>query len=152
MCLQCDLPNFSDSFFDLSTDLCLNNSFSSLDSLSISSPVTPIQFNCTNSKRPTRAPEPKPKRRKLKGMIINCNGLKSTSRFTEFQALLDLHDPDFVLGTSQVIRYFHLIIQSSEMTEIVTEVESSKLLNLTLFVLKNLNLRTIAKSSGPPSS
>ena len=104
MCLQCDLPNFSDSFFDLSTDLCLNNSFSSLDSLSISSPVTPIQFNCTNSKRPTRAPEPKPKRRKLKGMIINCNGLKSTSRFTEFQALLDLHDLDFVLGTESKLQ------------------------------------------------
>ena len=48
-------------------------------------------------------PKPKPKRvrtkRHLKGMIINCNGLKGTSRFTEFQTLLNLHNPDIVLGT-----------------------------------------------------
>ena len=39
------------------------------------------------------------KRNKIKGMIINCNGLKSTDHSTKFQALLDLHNPDFVLGT-----------------------------------------------------
>ena len=32
-------------------------------------------------------------------MIINCNGLESSKHSTEFQALLDLHDPDIVLGT-----------------------------------------------------
>jgi len=32
-------------------------------------------------------------------MILNCNGLKGTDHITTFQALLDLHDPDFVLGT-----------------------------------------------------
>lgn len=32
-------------------------------------------------------------------MIINCNGLKSPEHSTNFQALLELHDPDFVLGT-----------------------------------------------------
>lgn len=37
-------------------------------------------------------------------MVINCNGLKSTTRFTEFQALLDLHDPDFVLGTESKLQ------------------------------------------------
>ena len=31
-------------------------------------------------------------------MIINCNGLKGASRHIEFQALLDLHQPDIVLG------------------------------------------------------
>jgi hypothetical protein len=31
-------------------------------------------------------------------MIINCNGLKGPSPYTELQALLDLHDPDVVLG------------------------------------------------------
>ena len=34
----------------------------------------------------------------LKGMKINCNGLKGASRRIEFQALLDLHQPDIVLG------------------------------------------------------
>ena len=32
-------------------------------------------------------------------MIINCNGLKGTFRSSHFQALLDLHKPDIVLGT-----------------------------------------------------
>lgn len=31
-------------------------------------------------------------------MIINCNDLKGASRRIEFQALLDLHQPDIVLG------------------------------------------------------
>ena len=34
----------------------------------------------------------------LKGMIINCNGLKGPSRFSEFQVLLDFHKPDIILG------------------------------------------------------
>lgn len=34
----------------------------------------------------------------LKGMVINCNGLKGTYHCTEFQALLDFHKPDIVLG------------------------------------------------------
>ena len=33
MCPQCDLPNFSNSFLDNSSELNLNNSFSALDSL-----------------------------------------------------------------------------------------------------------------------
>ena len=31
-------------------------------------------------------------------MVINCNGLKGTSHCTEFQALLDFHMPEIVLG------------------------------------------------------
>ena len=31
-------------------------------------------------------------------MIISCHGLKGGSRRIEFQALLDLHQPDIVLG------------------------------------------------------
>ena len=34
----------------------------------------------------------------LKGMIVNCNGLKSPSRFSEFQVLLDFHKPDIIFG------------------------------------------------------
>ena len=32
-------------------------------------------------------------------MILNCNGLKGSDHIAKFQALLDLHNPDFVLGT-----------------------------------------------------
>ncbi|XP_068723904.1 uncharacterized protein [Montipora capricornis] len=31
-------------------------------------------------------------------MIINCNGLKGPSRFSEFQVLLDFHKPDIIFG------------------------------------------------------
>ncbi len=93
MCPQCDLPNFSNSFLDNSSELNLNNSFSALDSL--------ITSNSEHTKAQTKPSNtaPKPSRRKLKGMIINCNGLKSISRSNELKALLDLHNPDFVLGT-----------------------------------------------------
>ena len=33
----------------------------------------------------------------LKGMIINCIGLKGPSRFSEFQVLLDFNKPDIIL-------------------------------------------------------
>ena len=35
----------------------------------------------------------------LKGRIINCNGLKGPSRFTEFLVLLDFHKPDIIVGS-----------------------------------------------------
>ncbi len=93
MCQQCDLPNFSNSFLDNSSELNLNNSFSALDSLITSnSEHTKVQTKPSNT-------APKPSCRKLKGMIINCNGPKSISRSNELKALLDLHNPDFVLGT-----------------------------------------------------
>jgi exonuclease III len=37
-------------------------------------------------------------------MIINCNGLKSSSKSTQFQALLDIHVPDFILGTESKLQ------------------------------------------------
>ena len=39
------------------------------------------------------------KKNKIRGMILNCNGLKVTDHNTKFQVLLNLHNPDFVLGT-----------------------------------------------------
>ena len=95
ICPDCDLPSFlSPTLLDLSSDtLNLSNSFDILSGSVVdngnnfprSNPAT------SSSKRNTKT--------KLKGMIINCNGLKSSKHSTEFQALLDLHDPDIVLGT-----------------------------------------------------
>ena len=95
ICPDCDLPSFfSPMLLDLSSDtLNLSNSFDILSGSVVdngnnfprSNPAT------ISSKRNTKT--------KLKGMIINCNGLKSSKHSTEFQALLDLHDPDIVLGT-----------------------------------------------------
>ncbi len=103
ICNQCDVPNFTTSLLNnhLNSPSLLSNSFSVLDSQS-SSPATPSR-NSNTVFVSNPIPKPKPKRvrtkRHLKGMIINCNGLKGTSRFTEFQTLLNLHNPDIVLGT-----------------------------------------------------
>ena len=37
-------------------------------------------------------------------MILNCNGLKGSDHIVKFEALLDLHNPDFVLGTESELR------------------------------------------------
>ena len=103
ICNQCDVPNFSTSLLNnhLKTPSLLSNSFSALDNQSSPQATPSRDSNTVFASTPN--PIPKSKRvkakRHLKGMIINCNGLKGTSRFTEFQALLDLHNPDVVLGT-----------------------------------------------------
>ncbi|CAB3995069.1 Hypothetical predicted protein [Paramuricea clavata] len=85
----------------LITPSLLSNSFSAFDNQS-SPPATPSRgSNTVFASTPNPIPRSKrvKSKRHLKGMIINCNGLKGASRFTEFQALLDLHNPDVVLGT-----------------------------------------------------
>ena len=44
------------------------------------------------------ARSPKQKRRKLKVISLNCNGIKSPTKKAEFQALIDQHKPDIVVG------------------------------------------------------
>ena len=94
ICPDCDLPNFSPTLLDLSSNtLNSSNSFDILSDSVVDSRKNPSRSNSatSSSKRNTKT--------KLKGMIINCNGLKSSKHSTEFQALLELHDPDIVLGT-----------------------------------------------------
>ena len=40
----------------------------------------------------------KNRRKSIKSVIVNCNGLKSASKKSQFQALIDQHRPDIVLG------------------------------------------------------
>ena len=87
----------------------LSNSLEPLQSyqpMETSSPLIQSTSNsCTHPNRKASPPKGKPKKTtKLKGMIINCNGLKSSLRSTEFQALLELHNPDLVLGTESKLQ------------------------------------------------
>lgn len=105
-CPNCDLPNFETILLESSTSsLYLSNSFNILSedcnqtsetsrnsSLNISATNAPNHENIQMSGKT-------PKRNKLRGMMINCNGLKSSKHSAEFKALLELHNPDFVLGT-----------------------------------------------------
>ena len=104
-CTGCGLLNFSNSLLDSSTDTICSNRFSLPHGSFISEDKCPSDVSSLSPPTLTSSPIPKPKlpkpqkKRHLKGMIINCNGLKGTPRFTQLQALLDLHKPDIVLGT-----------------------------------------------------
>ena len=47
--------------------------------------------------RPNFSPS-KNRRKILKGIIVNCNGLKSPAKYSQFQAMIDHHKPDVILG------------------------------------------------------
>ena len=115
-CLSCGLPSFSDSLFEAPLDI--QDSFSSLESLSPEF-FFPTSFSngtnngtsnrskeksCKSSSHHRQSPSFKSKKasrrkNKIHGMILNCNGLKGSDHIVKSQALLDLHNPDFVLGT-----------------------------------------------------
>jgi len=104
-CTGCGLLNFSNSLLDSSTDTICSNRFSLPHGSFISEDKCPSDVSSLSPPALTSSPKLKPKlpklqkKRHLKGMIINCNGLKGTPRFTQLQALLDLHKPDILLGT-----------------------------------------------------
>ena len=108
ICPECGSSNFLSSALNSISEVDLSNSFSILDNLHVdltttTTTTTSSSIPVTSSPNLGRKSYPNPsnitRKNKLTGLIINCNGLKSTSRFTEFQALLDLHDPGIVLGT-----------------------------------------------------
>ena len=98
ICPNCDLPNFSTTLLDSSTgSIVLCNSFDILSTncTQTTSSTPRGNMNCTNVPKRDKTS----KRNKLRGMIMNCNGLKSLKHSYDFQALIELHHPDFVLGT-----------------------------------------------------
>ena len=96
--------NFSTTFLlDNLDSLASNNSYQSLEFNNSTTGSAPDQsFSSAmgpllHSSSPI-ACSPKQKRRKLKVISLNCNGMKSPTEKAEFQALIDLHKPDIVLG------------------------------------------------------
>ena len=48
---------------------------------------------------PLNPPGPqRPRKRKLKVISLNCNGLKGPGKVSEFHSLIELHEPDIILG------------------------------------------------------
>ena len=126
ICPKCAIPNFTDSFFD-ETDLADNNLFDSLSELDSSmnstgnvmdSPLhssSPIksqdQRNETTARSETdkrngqRTSKPlqnktktKLKKKKLKFMTINCDGLKGKQRQNYLATIIDEEQPDIIMG------------------------------------------------------
>ena len=102
VCYICGCPNFHSSLFD-NVSIETSNSFSLLSASSdIDIPGQTEPMTSTPIKDKTQTPKfssPKNRgKRAIKGMIINCNGLKSSRKQALFRAALDHHDPDIVLG------------------------------------------------------
>lgn len=85
---DCGLPNFSSSLFAKELDFSSTNIFTTLaDKPTLTS--TPTKFTRRRSAKPTQSkstskPNSRPLRRNLRGMIINSNDLKSSTRTTAF--------------------------------------------------------------------
>ena len=102
---NCGFPNFSHGLFK--TCIETSNSFSLLKSVdgdfTASSASSTSLGNRPFSPDLTSTPnKANPKRRKpihkLRGMQINCNGLKSAKSKVDFQAAIAQHSPDIILG------------------------------------------------------
>ena len=106
ICPNCSFPNFETTSLELSANsLDLSNSFNILtvgntqtSPISRTSSLNNSAANASNHGN-TLKHNKSSKRNKFRGMIINCNGLKSSKHSIEFKALLELHNPDFVLAT-----------------------------------------------------
>ena len=108
ICYRCECPNFHSSLFETKS-FELSNPFSLLTDLendsNISHNTHPLTSTPTKeSDQSFRLQPPKNRGKKmLKGMIINCNGLKSNNKQAVFRAALDQHDPDIVFGCESKI-------------------------------------------------
>ena len=103
---NCGFPNYTSDLFYTHFKVDTTNSFSVLAepypevfSNYPNSTGVPHDFIPSQTSSPTK---PKPLRRtkvrKLKGMQINCNGLKGDDSKLDFQAAVEQHNPDIIFG------------------------------------------------------
>ena len=104
ICNFCAFPNFSAILLLNNLDsFASNNSYQSLESDNSSTKSAPDPYYSSPMGPPLQtsspiARSPKQKRKKLKAISLNCNGIKGMTKKVAFQALIDLHKPDIVLG------------------------------------------------------
>ena len=105
ICNRCAFPNFSTAFLlNNLASFTTNNSFQCLESTnsttgSASYSRSPYMGPPLHSSSPiSSSRSTKQTKRKLKIISLNCNGLKNSTKKADFCALIDLHQPDIVLG------------------------------------------------------
>lgn len=96
LCKMCLFLNFSTTFLS-GADFSSDNSFESLASEG-DSPSRPLHTSSTSSVSAHHQERRKSTKRKLKFLSMNCNGLKSNSKKASFTSMIDLHQPDVILG------------------------------------------------------
>ena len=110
------MPNFNDSFFSSSSIDCSNTYYGLTDSL-VDSDVTFDLCSGSDGNPKTSTPTKddihvvgqkpnkyhKNKKHTIKGMIINCNSLRSGDKQAAFHSIIEHHQPDIVLGCESKI-------------------------------------------------
>jgi hypothetical protein len=111
ICCQCGIPNFTSSLFS-NADIELSNSFSCLSTNSNASsnassscselPCSPLASSTPNTnKKPTdptnRKSKAKPRRQKLKVLVVNFQGIRS--KVSDLELCISNSSPDIIIGT-----------------------------------------------------
>lgn len=111
ICFQCGCPNFNSSLF-ATASFEMSNPFSTLSSdfeesnnTGTSTQTQPLTSTPTrpNSANQSNFKPPKNRKTGLKGMVINCNGLKSSAKQAAFRASVEYHRPDIIMGCESKI-------------------------------------------------
>ncbi|XP_072048592.1 uncharacterized protein [Amphiura filiformis] len=101
ICCKCGLPNLSPSVFHSLSGVPLANSFSSLDdSAELSQPEeigSPLATSSPTLNSKQKKGKGVIKHRKLKALVINCDGLYE--KMPQLESLIDMHRPDVIFGT-----------------------------------------------------
>ena len=101
ICCKCNSINAELSSSLLDADFTSPKRYSALhdDASEVDVASGPQASTPTDKAPPLQFSSPRKNRRKaLKAVIINCNGLKSFTKQSQFQALIDHHRPDIILG------------------------------------------------------
>lgn len=103
ICNLCTFPNFSTSFLLQSSNLEDENSFSSLAENSNLSEIGSPLFVSSPRGSKIHSDQPIFKKKKLKVLSLNCNGIKSMKKKADFHAIAELHNPDIIIGCESKI-------------------------------------------------
>ena len=97
LCIRCGFPNISTGIFD-STLLSTSNSFELLDSSEAEADECVSNFQPTQASTPIKKNKCARTNKKLKVMVINCDGLHWPKVKAAFHASVEEHAPDIILG------------------------------------------------------
>ena len=109
LCCECGLPNISPSVFHTLSGISTSNSFSCLSdttsshdsSTDLGPPIATSSPNVDSGGNARNAGHSRQKR-KLKAIVLNCDGL--SNKLPNLETLIDQHSPDIIFGTESHLK------------------------------------------------